>query len=150
MIRKANVKDVVAIQGLINFYAKKSQVLPRSLNNIYENVRDFAVYVEGETIIGCCALHITWGDLAEIRSLVVKEVSQKKGIGTELVEFCLEEAKQFSIAKVFLLTEHIEYFEKFGFKIVDKATLPHKIWSDCVECIKFPDCDESAMIKTID
>ena len=146
MIRKAKVKDVEVIQFLINSHAKKSQVLPRSLNNIYENMRDFVVYVENDIIIGCCALHITWGDLAEIRSLIVDDDKQKKGIGIELVEFCLEEAKEFGLVKVFLLTEHLEYFKKFGFKVVDKTTLPHKIWSDCVECIKFPDCNESAMI----
>ncbi|MFH2138856.1 MAG: N-acetyltransferase [Candidatus Omnitrophota bacterium] len=150
MIRKANVKDVEAIQALINTHAKKSQVLPRSLNNIYENIRDFVVCAENSIIIGCCALHITWGNLAEIRSLIVDDAYQKKGIGTQLINFCLEDAKHFGITRTFLLTAHIGYFEKFGFKIVDKATLPHKIWSDCVECIKFPDCDETAMIKTID
>ncbi|MCP4650066.1 MAG: N-acetyltransferase [PVC group bacterium] len=149
MIRKAEINDVVRIQKLVNAFADKGQVLPRSLNSIYENIRDFAVHEQDGELYGCCALHVTWEDLAEIRSLTVVDSSQGQGIGKKLVAYCLEEAEQLKIKKVFLLTYQTKFFEKLGFKITDKATLPHKIWTECVECVKFPDCSEEAMIRNL-
>ncbi|MCG2704110.1 MAG: N-acetyltransferase [Candidatus Omnitrophica bacterium] len=148
-IRKSVVSDAVYIQELINGIAKTGQVLPRSLNNIYENLRDFFVYEKEGRIYGCSALHITWENLAEIRSLVVHDSCRGRGIGRELVDVCCKEAKEFGINKVFLLTEKTVFFGKFGFEPVDKSLLPHKIWSDCVQCIHFPNCQETAMMKNI-
>ncbi len=150
MIRKINVKDARAVQALINKNSKQYAVLPRSLNDIYENLRDFFIYQEGENILGCCALHITWDNLAEIRSLSVDESIREKGVGSQLVDACCAEAKQLKVKKVFLLTAKPEFFNKFGFKIIDKAELPHKIWSDCLNCIQFPDCNEEAMAQEIE
>ncbi len=149
MIRKANIKDVHRIQELINIYAKAGQVLPRSLNEIYENLRDIVVFEEKQIIYGCCSLHITWEDLAEIRSLVVHESKQGQRIGRKLVEYCINEAKTLRIDKVFLLTEKPEFFRKLKFKQIDKSLLPHKIWNDCVHCIHFPNCNELAMARQI-
>jgi len=150
MIRKINVKDAAAVQALINKNSKLYAVLPRSLNDIYENLRDFFVYHEGENILGCCALHITWDNLAEIRSLIVAESIRKKGVGSQLVDACCAEAKKLKVKKVFLLTANTEFFKKFGFKFIDKAELPHKIWSDCLNCIQFPNCNEDAMAQEIE
>ena len=150
MIRKALIKDAKEIISIINFYADRGEMLYRSINELYENIRDFIVYeIDGE-IIAVSSLHIDWEDLAEIRSLAVKEKSSRKGIGSELVRECMKEAKELGIKKVFTLTYVPKFFEKMGFKIVDKAQFPHKIWGDCVKCPKFPSCDETALIYEIE
>ena len=150
MLRKANTQDANSIRELINTTDKESQLLPRSLNDIYENLRDFSVFELEGSICGCCALHITWGELGEIRSLVVNSAQRGKYIGTNLVEHALEEARQLKLKKVFALTTKPNFFQKLGFEEIDKAELPHKIWTDCVQCVQFPECNEIAMIKEID
>jgi amino-acid N-acetyltransferase len=146
MMRKARVGDVRTIQGLIEASASKGEMLPRSLSEIYDHLRDFYIYEQHRSLVGTCALHICWEDLAEIRSLAVLELERRKGIGSKLVRVCLREARRLDIRRVFVLTYKPSFFQKFGFEVVDKATLPHKIWSDCLKCVKFPDCDEIAMM----
>jgi len=148
MIRKARVGDVKEIQDLIEIYAKKGEMLSRSLGELYDNLRDFYVYVDDKSdyVIGVCALHIYWDNLAEVRSLVVLEKFWGKRIATKLVEVCLSESKTLGIYKVFVLTYRLSFFKRLGFKVVDKSVLPHKIWADCLKCIRFPDCDETAMV----
>ena len=146
MIQKATIADVRDIQTLINEYAEQGQMLPRSLNELYENLRDFAVYREDGAITGVCALHVSWDGIAEIRSLAVKRERNGKGVGTTLVKFCLREAADLGAERVFVLTYQEGFFKKLGFSPVDKKELPHKIWTDCLNCIKFPNCDESSLI----
>ena len=124
-------------------------MLPRSLNEIYETLRDFWVAEEAEKVVGCCALHISWEDLAEIKSLAVAKNKQKKGIGRLLVGACLEEAKELGAQKIFVLTYKPDYFKKFGFKRIRNSSLPHKIWAECINCCKFPNCQEVAMVKEL-
>lgn len=147
MIRKARMSDVKGIHGLIAEYARKGDMLPRSLADIYENLRDYFVFLgdDGE-LVGSAAIHIMWEDLAEVRSLAVREGKMRRGIGTQLVESCISEAIMLGIARVFALTYKPEFFEKLGFHVVDKAELPQKIWADCLKCSKFPDCDEVALV----
>jgi amino-acid N-acetyltransferase len=149
MIRKATIEDIKDMQELINFYAKQDRMLPRSLNELYENIRDFFVYEEAGKILGCCALHIAWENLAEVKCLAVEESSQKKGIGVMLVKQALEDAKKLKVKRVFALTYAPLFFEKLGFKRIEHAELPHKIWSECIKCIKFPDCEEIALALDI-
>jgi amino-acid N-acetyltransferase len=151
MLRKAKISDVREIQKLIDFYSKRGDMLPRSLSEMYSALRDFYVYQDPreEQIIGACAMHICWEDLAEIRSLVVRENYMHQGIGTKMVEACLSEAISLGIYRIFALTYKPEFFGKFGFKVVDKSTLPHKIWADCIKCVKFPECDEIAVFMEI-
>jgi amino-acid N-acetyltransferase len=149
MIRKANIADVKAIQSLVNQFADSGQMLPRSLNELYEHLRDFHVFEEKGSLIGVCALHVSWDGIAEIRSLAVRRDRMKQGIGADLVKHCLAEAAQLQIERVFVLTYQDGFFRKLGFIDVDKKELPHKIWTDCLNCIKFPDCDESALIIMI-
>ena len=149
MIRKARLTDVKKIQRLVNSYAKKDEMLPLSLNDLYDKIRDFYVYERNSKILGCGALHISWDKLGEIRSLAVQKNQQRKDIGTKLVKQCLAEARELELEKVFVLTYKPEYFKKFGFKGIDKYQLPHKIWTDCVKCVHFPDCTEDALIKNI-
>ena len=149
MLRKAKLVDVHPIHKLINSFAKKDLMMPRSLNEIYENIRDFWVAEENNRLIGCCALHISWDDLAEVKSVAVARSKQKKGFGRILVSACLNEAKEMGARKVFVLTYKPEYFKKFGFKRVKHADLPHKIWAECINCCKFPNCQEIALLKSL-
>lgn len=150
LIRKAKVSDGRKIHQLLLAGAKKGELLPRSLNEIYDNIRDYFVVYEGDELIGVSALHICWEDLAEVRSLMVREDKRKKNYGSLLLKECIEEAKSLGLKKLFALTYQVDFFKKFGFEEIDKKELPHKIWSDCVKCSKFPDCDEVAVIKTLE
>ncbi len=151
MIRKATIKDVKTIHGLLKEYGDKGVLLPRPLTKIYDHLRDFSVYVdEKDKVLGCCALQFCWEDLAEIRSMAVHPEHTGKRIGTKLAQEALSDAKLFNIKKVFTLTYRPGFFKQFGFRQVDLAELPLKIWSDCILCVKFPDCDETAMIKEIE
>lgn len=147
MLRKASINDVPDIHRLLSSFADKGLLLPRSLSELYDHLRDYTVYVpDGGVLQGVCALHISWENLAEIRSLAVSPRFQRKGVGSKLVEYCLSEAIALGIYRVFTLTYQVDFFAGQGFVNVDKSILPHKIWADCVKCSKFPDCDESAML----
>ena len=145
MIRKAILQDARQIHQLLMVYVKDGLVLSRSLMDIFESIRDFYVFVEDDRVVGVAALNICWEDLAEVRSLVVHEDVSGRGIGSRLVEACLSEARQLGIGRVFALTYQQSFFEKLGFEVIEKSELPQKIWSDCIKCVKFPDCDEIAL-----
>ncbi|WP_305046249.1 N-acetyltransferase [Geoalkalibacter sp.] len=145
MIRKAVIADAKPIHKLLMGYAKDGQMLPRSLQEIYENIRDFYVFEEQGQVLGTVCLNICWEDLAEVRSLAVAENQIGRGIGRHLVEACLAEARQFGLRRVFALTYKQDFFARLGFHEIEKSQLPHKIWSDCLKCAKFPDCDEIAV-----
>ena len=144
-VEKARISDAPQMHKLINYFADKDEMLPRSLSEIYENIRDYFVVKQDEHLIACVALHVSWSDLAEIKSLAVVEDSQEQGIGAQLVEACLGEAKELGIATVFCLTYKPSFFKKHGFSQVEKMELPHKVWGECYLCPKFPNCDEVAL-----
>ena len=146
MIRKATLNDIPSIQETIKPYAVRGEMLPRTLNDLYEHIRDFSVYEKGNRVLGVAALAISWENIAEIRSLAILENSLSIGIGSALVKYCLEEARSLNVKKVFVLTYTSEFFKKIGFHPIDKEDLPQKIWKDCVNCSKFPACDEQALI----
>lgn len=157
MIRNARMGDIKAIYNLLAYYAKQELLLGRSLSSLYDQLRDFKVYTIGglavdgsdqspEQVAGAAALHVCWENMAEIRSLVVVEQFQGQGFGAALVEACLAEAKSLEITRVFTLTYQAVFFRKLGFRSIDKSELPHKIWSDCIHCPKFPDCNEEALV----
>ena len=151
MIRKATIEDIKTIHAILKHYGSKGELLARPLSRLYDHVRDFSVWEDPENgrILGCCALQFCWEDLAEIRSLAVVESHIDKKIGTRLVETAFDEARQFKIKKLFTLTYRPDFFKKFGFIVIDKAELPIKIWADCIHCVKFPDCDETALLKQL-
>jgi len=124
-------------------------MLALSRSELYEKIRDFTVACDAASpdskLLGCSALRIVWEDLAEIRSLAVAEEAQARGIGTQLVDACLDEARSLGVGRVFALTYIPEFFGRFGFREVDKDELPHKVWADCIRCPKFPNCDEVAV-----
>ena len=146
MIRDALISDARAIQNLVNEYAKKGEMISLSLNDIYERILEFIVYETDNKIVGCCSLHPTWDDLAEIRSLAVDINYHGRDIGYQMVKHNIDRAKKIGFKKLFALTYKPLFFEKLGFYQIDKEILPKKIWTDCLKCIKFPDCDELAVI----
>lgn len=146
MLRKARIQDVKDIQKLLTHFANRGDMLSRSLSELYESIRDFYVCEEEGKLLGTAALHIVWEDLAEVRSVAVAEEAGGKGIGTQVVQACIDEARSIGLRRVFCLTYKPNFFGRFGFRIVDKSELPHKVWGDCMKCVKFPDCDEIAMI----
>ncbi len=150
IIRKANLDDVEAMHQLVNKYAETGVMLSRPRNMLYEFIRDFAVAeIDGE-IVGTGALHIMWLDLAEVRAFAVKEAYAAQGIGRRLVEYFINEAVKLGIPKVFVLTYQPGFFEKMGFSIVNKESLPQKVWKECINCPKFPNCDEVCMVRDLD
>ncbi|MEE8399717.1 MAG: N-acetyltransferase [Desulfobacterales bacterium] len=151
MIRKATIGDVESIFTLLQDYGRSGELLPRPLSELYDHLRDFSVFVDDadETVLGCCALQICWKDLAEIRSLAVHPEHVGQNIGSRLSETVLAEAGALSMQKVFTLTYRPEFFGQFGFTEIDRSELPLKIWGECLSCVKFPDCDETAMMKEI-
>ena len=146
VVEKAKISDAPQIHKLANHFAQKGVMLPRALSEIYENIRDFFVIRDGEKVIAAVALHVYWSDLAEVRGLAVAEEKQNQRLGAKLIEACINEARELGIPQAFCLTYRASFFERQGFKRVDKAELPRKIWSECYRCPKFPDCDEVAMI----
>lgn len=145
MIRKARIADVKIIHKLLLNYAKDGLMLSRSLSELYEGIRDFYVYEDQGDVVGTVCLQICWEDLAEVRSLAVTEGRGLRGIGRQLVEACLDEARELGLKRVFALTYKPGFFEKLGFHLIEKSELPHKIWTDCIKCPKFPECDELAL-----
>ncbi len=151
MIHKATIHDVKEIHALLSEYGSKGMLLSRPLSELYDHIRDFFIYTEQDStrVIGCCALQFCWEDLAEIRSLAVIPETWRKKIGSKLVEAAIAEAREFKLKNIFTLTYQPVFFERLGFKKIDRSELPVKIWKDCILCVKYPDCDEIAMIRPV-
>lgn len=150
-IRRARIADVRFIHGILLHNANNGLLLPRPLNQLYSHIRDFYVLEDPEGVIqGCCALAITWEDIAEIRSLAVNESLRGRGFGANLVHTCLEEALELGLKRVFTLTYQVGFFAKLHFQEVTKDVLPQKVWADCIHCPKFPECDEQAMLLELE
>ena len=151
LVRRARVQDAGEIRRLITLFADRDEMLHRSLGEIYENIRDFYVVEDEEgRIVACGGLHVCWSHLAEVKSLAVDEGEQRRGHGRKIVEACIEEARELGLKTVFALTYRPEFFTRLGFRIVDKATLPHKVWNECIRCPKFPGCGEVAVVYELE
>ncbi len=148
-VEKAKLEDAPAIHAVISQCAESGRLLPRALGMIYQSIRDFYVCRGDGGVAACGALSVVWDKLGEIRSVAVRPDGRRTGVGTRIVRACIDEAKTLGLHKVFVLTYESEFFATFGFAHVDKAELPHKVWSDCINCPKFPDCDEEAMILNL-
>jgi amino-acid N-acetyltransferase len=146
IVRRATLADVEAMHRLINHFAGQGWMLPKSRNKLYQNIRDYFVADKDGRFAGCCAMHVLWVDLGEIRSLAVEEPFQKDGVGRRLAEAALQDARALKLPRVFVLTYQKAFFEHLGFVQVDKATMPQKVWGECMDCPKFPNCDEIAMV----
>jgi len=150
LIRPATMADVPEIHRLINYHAEYNRMLFRSHANLYEHLRDFLVAVERvggqEQVVACTALELTWRDLAEIKSLAVADEMRGRSIGARLVQAALDEARRLKLTRVFALTREVKFFEKLAFRTVPRETLPHKVWTDCIQCPMQAQCDEVAMV----
>lgn len=150
-IRKALIRDVEEIFTLAGKPGREGIILPLTRMDIYSRLRDYFVWLDEEgRIRGLCGLHVTWGTLGEVRSLLVDEEYRRSGIGRELVATCLRDGRTLGLEQAFALTYRPDFFGHLGFREVDKSILPHKIWMDCVHCVKFPQCDEVAMMLDLD
>jgi amino-acid N-acetyltransferase len=146
VIRKAKVADVEAMARIVNNRASLGELLPRSQHHIYQNLRDFVIYEKEGEIVGTGAMHVLWSDLGEIRALAVAGPCQGQGIGTAIVRTLVDEARLLGLETVFAFTYKPGFFERLGFHLVDKETLPRKVWGECINCVKFPTCDEVALV----
>ena len=146
LVDKAGVRDAAEIHSLVNQFAQRGDMLPRTPAEVYENLRDFFVLRDGRQLLACVALHIVWEDLAEVRSLAVREESQAQGLGAILVQASVEEARSLGLSTLFALTYRPGFFEKLGFRQADVMSLPRKVWNECYRCPKFPGCNEIAMV----
>ena len=149
LIRKATIDDIEPIKNIINGYAKKEMMLPRSIGELHECIRNFHVYEMDGTVLGCCALQAVWEDLGEILSFAVAPDHRGGGIGSLLLQATMEDGIKLGIHKVFTLTYVPDFFEKRGFERIEKSALPHKVWLGCIKCPKFPDCNEVALSREI-
>ncbi|CVK19756.1 N-acetyltransferase [Sporomusa sphaeroides] len=149
IFRKATFSDVESILKLINEYAQQGLMLARSRNTLYEGLREFVLAEEDGKVVGVAALHLVWDELAEIRALAVHPSKIKTGIGRTIVEKLTEEAKELGVKTLFALTYQPGFFRKLGFKEVEKDSVPQKMWKECINCPKFPNCDEIAMVKEL-
>ena len=141
---------MVAVQELIRTFADRKLMIRRSLGELYESIREFLVATDDTgRIIGCAALHVFWEDLAELKCLAVSEEAHGQGVGRKLVEACWDASRELEIKTVFTLTYVPGFFEKCGYHTIDKAELPHKIWNECVRCPLFPNCTETALIRSV-
>ncbi len=145
--RSATFADVEEIYSLIAGYASQGLMLPKPHNVLYEALREFIVAVEVDTkkIVGTGALHLTWNELAEVRSMAVHPDYKRQGIGAEIVKKLLVQGRDIGVKNFFTLTYSPEFFESLGFKVTTRESLPHKIWKECIDCPKFANCDEIAM-----
>jgi amino-acid N-acetyltransferase len=150
-IRAARVGDVPGICTQIRVFADRGLMIRRSLAELYESIREFCVAIDdANRVVGCAALHVFWEDLAEIRCLAVAEDVQGLGVGRRLVDLCCESARELEIKSVFALTTAVGFFERCGYHQIDKSELPQRIWTECVRCPSFPNCKETALIRSIE
>jgi len=146
-VKTAALDDVKGIASLLAQYAKMGNLLPRTKTDIEQNIANFKViHDEENNVIACGALESFTEELVEIRSLVVNPNKQKSGLGKLVVEELINTAKQTNAKRLMALTYSVEFFKKLGFEVVDKAIFPEKIWSICVNCYKFKNCDETAVV----
>lgn len=149
-VEKAKVGDAPQIHRLVNYFADRGEMLHRPLSEIYEHIRDYFVIRDGDDLIGCAALHVSWEDLAEIKAMAVKEECQRRGLGRLLTNACLDEARALGIPTIFCLTYKQAFYSRIGFRQIDVMHLPRKVWGECYRCAKFPNCEEVAMVYELE
>ena len=146
LVRPAVVSDAGRIAELVDLFARRGEMLPRSKHQICQHIASFVVAEVDGKIVGCGVLNVIWDDLAEIRTLAVSPRWQRQGIGSRLVANLIHQARTLELPLVFALTYVPAFFEHLGFRRIDRDTLPQKIWIDCINCPKYPDCDEEAVL----
>ena len=148
--RTATFRDVESIHKIVNGYAEQGLMLARSRNSIYETLRDFVLAEDQGEVVGVGALHLVWDELAEIRAMAISPDYAGKGIGYKIVQQLMEDARKLGVDTLFTLTYQAGFFAKSGFYEVPKEQLSQKVWKDCINCSKFPNCDEIAMVRPLE
>ena len=149
-ITKPTLKDIPAMQKLVEPSVVSGVILYRSDNEIANAVRSYFLALKNGELVGFCALHIHTTELAEIRSLIVKEGFRGEGIGRALVEGAIEEGRKLGLSEILTLTYEAEFFKRIGFSEIPKTSIPEqKIWADCIRCKLFPICNEVSLIKKL-
>jgi amino-acid N-acetyltransferase len=145
-VRKARIGDAMFIQAILKKYSIEADLILRNMADIFAQIRDYFILADKDSPMGVVALHVYWDDLAEIRSFVIEKKFRGKGFGKKLIDAAVREAKGLGLKSIFVLTKIPKFFKKYGFRRIPRKELPHKIWKDCFNCPKFPDCDEQALI----
>ncbi|MDA8191573.1 N-acetyltransferase [Acidiferrobacter thiooxydans] len=148
-VRPARIADVPLIHHFLELYATKGNLLPRTMNEIYRHLRDFFVIEVDERVVAIGALEIFTEDLGEVRSLVVAEEYERRGLGRLMVQRIIAEARQLGLRRLMALTYVPAFFHKLGFVTVAMDTLPEKVWNVCVKCYKYNRCDETAVLLNL-
>jgi amino-acid N-acetyltransferase len=147
---KPTVLDIEGMQKLVAPDVENGNILDRNSNEMATTIRSYTTVKDGDEVIGFVALHIHTVNLAEVRSLVVKDSYRKKGIAKELITRVIDEAKGLNLEQLLVLTYKKELFEGFGFQEIPKESIPEtKIWADCIKCKHFPVCDEVSLVLSI-
>ena len=146
----AQTVDAEAICSLINYYAERGLMLHRSMESAYSSLREFQVVADDDgRIVGCVAVDIFWADLAEVKSLAVAPDMVGQGIGGQLLSAAIEDARRMGVKRLFTLTYEQGFFQRQGFEVIDRNTLPEKVWRECLACSKADACDEIAMMLAL-
>jgi amino-acid N-acetyltransferase len=145
-VRPARVADVPTLVALIRLHAERGKMVPRPADELYTQIRSYVVAEESGRIVGCAATHVFWHDLAELKGLAVAEGWEGRGIGRAVCLACHEQLRQLGVSRVFALTGSPGFFEKLGYRRVNKDELPRFIWGECVRCPSFPICNEEALV----
>jgi amino-acid N-acetyltransferase len=137
---------VPGIAGIMADYVMEGTLLPRPVSELYQCVREFHVAEKDGRIVACAALRVRWEDLGEVRSLAVLPDHHGRGLGAELVSRIVENAKTLGVPRIIALTREVEFFERSGFVVESRESLPRKVWTDCVRCPRRHACDETAVV----
>ena len=149
-IRAARIADAPAICDLVNYWAERGRMLHRSLESVYQSLRDFLVAEDGDgAVAGCVAMGIYWANLAEVKSLAVAHAARGKGVGGALTKAIIAQARKLGVGKLFALTYEKDFFSRYGFEVIDRSLLPEKVWQACIYCPKAECCDEVAMMLSL-
>jgi amino-acid N-acetyltransferase len=149
IVEKANIDDVPYIHLLINHYAQKGQMLPKTLSYLYEHLRQYVVVRSEGQIVAVGGLRIFWSDIAEICSVAVAEGYYRRGLGAQIIRYLEKEALSLGLNRIFALTYQTAFFVSLGFVPIERSLLPQKIWQDCFNCPKYHNCDEQAVVKKL-
>ncbi len=146
-IRSAQLKDVNGIYRLLKDYSDRNILLPRPESDIYQSLREFLVIEYEQSIIACCALQIYTSTMGEVRSLAVHPNYGGKRLGRRLVAKIEQNATRLGLSKLMALTYEVRFFNNAGYDVVPMQVLPEKVWGACINCHKFQNCDEIAVLK---
>ena len=130
IIRPARTNDVKQIRSIIDTFAAPGKMLEKETVTLFESVQEFVVAVDGNQVVGCGALHVLWEDLAEVRTVAVKEEFHKKGIGHQIMEAIIDRAQSIGVERIFCLTFQTQFFGKHGFNVIEGTPVEPDVYQE--------------------